>query len=36
MLNLLVMSFGTVHFVDRFCASRKVGIRADGWVSPLR
>ena len=36
-LNWPVMSLQhlcTMHFVGRFCASTKVGIRAGGWVSP--
>ena len=31
----LMLSVGTIHFEDRFCTSRKIGIGGGGWFSPL-
>ena len=28
-----MLSVGTIHFEDRFCASKKGGIGGSGWVS---
>ena len=28
-----MLSVGAIHFEDRFCASKKGGIRGGGWVS---
>ena len=29
-----MLSVGAIRFEDRFCASRKGGMRGGGWVSP--